>query len=118
MVRKLIGWALNNPLVVFAYIAIVIGLGVYSYTHINIEAYPDPAPLIIELIAQYPGTSAEEMERLVTIPLEINLAGMPGLKTVHTKSLFELTHVRRCIFEYGVPYYDAQQQVINRSTPA
>ena len=117
MVRKLIAWALNNPLVVFAYIVVVIGLGAYSYTHINVEAYPDPAPPIIELTANNPGASAEEMERLVTIPLEINLAGMPGLKTAYTKSLFELTHVR-CIFNYGVPYYEAQQQVINRLTPA
>src|SRR5208282_2062911 len=117
MVRKLIEWALNNPLVVFAYIAVVIGLGIYSYTHINVEAYPDPAPPIIELIAQNPGASAEEMERLVTVPLEINLAGMPGLKTVYTKSLFELTHVR-CIFEYGHPYDAARQEVINRLSMA
>ena len=52
------------------------------------------------------------MERLVTMPLEINLAGMPGLKTVHTKSLFELSHVR-CIFEYGHPYDEARQEVID-----
>jgi Cu/Ag efflux pump CusA len=113
MVRKLIEWALNNPMVVFAYVAVVIGLGIYSYTHINVEAYPDPAPPIIELIAQNPGASAEEMERLVTVPLEINLAGMPNLKTVHTKSLFELSHVR-CIFHYGHPYDEARQEVINR----
>ena len=54
MIRKLIEWALNNPMVVFAYISVVIGLGVYSYTHINVEAYPDPAPPIIELIARIP----------------------------------------------------------------
>ena len=52
--------------------ALVVGLGGYSYTHINVEAYPDPAPAIIELIAQNPGTSAEEMERLVTVPLEVD----------------------------------------------
>src|SRR5580658_259043 len=113
MVRKLIAWALDNPLLVFAYIAVVIGVGAYSYTHINVEAYPDPAPPIIELIAQNPGASAEEMERLVTVPLEISLAGMPNLKTVHTKSLFGLSHVR-CIFEYGYPYDSARQEVINR----
>ncbi len=117
MVRKLIEWALNNTLVVFAYIAVVIGLGIYSYTHINVEAYPDPAPPIIELTANNPGASAEEMERLVSIPLEINLAGMPGLRTCHTKSLFELTHVR-CIFEYGFPYDAAHQEVINRLSMA
>ncbi len=54
MVRKLIAWAVNNPLIVFAYITVVIGMGIYSYTHINVEAYPDPAPPIIELTANNP----------------------------------------------------------------
>ena len=62
-------------------------------------------------VAQWPA-SAEEMERLVT-PLEITLAGMPGLKATHSKSLFGLTHLRN-VFQYGVPYEQARQEVINR----
>ncbi len=58
---------------------------------------------MVEVIAQYPGRSAEEMERLVTIPLEVALAGMPGLKYTRTKSLFGLTHINNQ-FEYGVDY--------------
>ena len=78
MVRKLIDWAVANPLIVMILtVGLTIGGG-YAFTHANIEAYPDPAPAIIEVIVQYPGASAEEVERQVTIPLEVALAGMPG----------------------------------------
>src|SRR5262249_14138158 len=89
------------------------GGGTYAFLHVNVEAYPDPAPAIIEVIAQYPGASAEEVERQVTIPLEVTLAGMPGLKYTRSKSLFGLAHLRNQ-FEYGVDYYKARQEVINR----
>jgi len=88
MVRKLIAWALDNPLIVILLAMASAALGVYSFIHINVEAYPDPAPAIIEVVAQWPGASAEEIERLVTVPLEITLAGMPGLKATHSRSLF------------------------------
>src|SRR6266849_2593713 len=113
MVRKLIDWAVSNPLVV---ILLTVGLAVgggYAFFHINVEAYPDPAPAIIEVVAQYPGASAEEVERQVTIPLEVTLAGMPGLKYTRSKSLFGLSHLRNQ-FEYGVDFYAARQEVINR----
>jgi cobalt-zinc-cadmium resistance protein CzcA len=113
MVRKLIEWAVNNPLIVLCIALGLIAVGFYSYNHINVEAYPDPAPAIVELVAQWPGASAEEVERLVTVPLEVGLAGMPGLKTVHSRSLFGLSHLR-CIFHYAHPYVEARQEVINR----
>src|SRR6266849_9253108 len=113
MVRKLIEWAVSNPLVV---VLLAVGLevgGCYAFWHINVEAYPDPAPAIIEVVAQYPGFSAEEVERQVTIPLEIALAGMPGLQYTRSKSLAGLCHLRNQ-FEYGIDYYTARQEVINR----
>src|ERR1700688_4311247 len=113
MVRRLIEWALDSPLIVIIMALALAGGGLYSFKHINVEAYPDPAPAIIEVVAQWPGASAEEMERLVTIPLEINLAGMPGLKATYSKSLFGLTHLRN-VFNYGSPYKDARQEVLNR----
>src|SRR5580704_10141489 len=100
MVRKLIEWALNSPLIVLLMALALAVVGGYSFIHINVEAYPDPAPAIIEVVAQWPGASAEEMERLVTVPLEVALAGMPGLKSTHRKSLFGLTHLRN-VFHYG-----------------
>jgi heavy metal efflux system protein len=113
MIRAVIHWALNNPLVVLLVAVAWIALGVYSFLNVNVEAYPDPAPAIIEVVAQYPGASAEEIERQVTIPLEVTFAGMPGLKTTRTKSLFGLSHLRNQ-FEYGFEYKDARQEVINR----
>ena len=113
MVRALIRWSLDNPLIVIIVSVVVAIAGVYSFININVEAYPDPAPATIDVIAQWPGASAEEMERQVTIPLEITLAGMPGLKTTLSKSLYGLSHLRN-VFEYGHEYEKARQEVINR----
>jgi multidrug efflux pump subunit AcrB len=113
MVRKLIEWALNSALVVVLLALALAGVGLHAFLNVNVEAYPDPAPAIIEVVAQYPGYSAEEVERLVTIPLEITLAGMPGLTYTRSKSLAGLSHLRNQ-FDYGVDYYAARQEVINR----
>src|SRR6476660_7136027 len=106
MIRKLIGWAVENRLVVCLVTLALIAVGGDSFFTINVEAYPDPAPAIIEVIAEYPGASAEEVERQVTIPLEVALAGMPGLTSTRSKSLFGLTHLRNQ-FEYGVSHEKA-----------
>ncbi len=113
MVRKLIEWSVANPLVVLLMAAILAVVGGYAFWNVNVEAYPDPAPAIIEVIAQYPGASAEEVERQVTIPLEVALAGMPGLQTTRSKSMFGLSHLRNQ-FDYAVDYERAKQEVINR----
>src|SRR5580692_2972463 len=113
MVRGLVHWALNNPLIVIIVSVVMTGFGIHAFLGINVEAYPDPAPAIVEGVAQWPGASAEEMERQVTIPLEITLAGMPGLKTTLSKSLYGLTHLRN-VFHYGYDYDKARQEVINR----
>src|SRR5437870_1227135 len=113
MIRRLIEWAVKSPLIVILLALALAGGGTYAFLNINVEAYPDPAPAIIEVIAQYPGASAEEVERQVTIPLEVTLAGMPGLKYTRSKSLFGLSHLRNQ-FEYGIDYYKARQEVINR----
>jgi cobalt-zinc-cadmium resistance protein CzcA len=113
MLRSLIAWSVGNPLVVLLCVAALAGVGTYSFLNVNVEAYPDPAPAIIEVVAQYPGASAEEVERQVTIPLEVALAGMPGLKYTRSKSLAGLSHLRNQ-FEYGFDYNKARQEVINR----
>jgi cobalt-zinc-cadmium resistance protein CzcA len=113
MIRRLIDWSLQSPLIVLVMSLVLAAVGFYSFWHINIEAYPDPAPAIVDVIAQWPGASAEEMERQVTIPLEITMAGMGGLKTTLSKSLFGLSHLRN-VFHYGYDYEKARQEVINR----
>jgi cobalt-zinc-cadmium resistance protein CzcA len=115
MVRKLIEWSLNNPLIVILLAVALAAVGVYSFLHVNVEAYPDPAPAIIEIIAQFPGASAEEVERQVTIPLEVTFAGMRGLKAIRSQSLFGLSDLKMS-WHYGGDYtYEAaRQEVINR----
>jgi cobalt-zinc-cadmium resistance protein CzcA len=115
MVRKLIEWSLHNPLVGILFAVAIVVVGVISFLSINVEAYPDPAPAIIEVVAQFPGASAEEVERQVTIPLEITFAGMRGLKAIRSQSLFGLSDVKMS-WEYGSQYtYEAaRQEVINR----
>src|SRR5579859_5586087 len=113
MIHKLIHWAVDNALIVLLLAMALVGIGGYSFVHVNVEAYPDPAPAIIEVIAKFPGASAEEVERQVTIPLEVTLAGIKGLKYTRTKSLFGLSHLRNQ-FEYGVDFEKARQEIINR----
>jgi cobalt-zinc-cadmium resistance protein CzcA len=78
-----------------------------------VEAYPDPAPAIVEVVAQYPGASAQEVERQVSVPLEVAFAGMPGLTRTRSKSLFGLAHIRNQ-FDYGRNFWECRQEVINR----
>jgi cobalt-zinc-cadmium resistance protein CzcA len=115
MIRKLITWALDNPLVVILLSIFLAVLGVASFLNVNVEAYPDPAPAIVEVIALFPGASALEVERQVTIPLEVTFAGMPGLKKINSKSLFGLSDLKMT-WHYGnqYSYQAARQEVINR----
>src|SRR5262245_4482871 len=113
MLRSLIAFCLSRRPLVLSAFAAFIGLGLVAFSTLNIEAYPDPAPPIIEVIAQWPGQSPEEVERYVTIPLEIQLASTPGLKYIRTNTVFALGFLR-LQFEYGRDYYFVRQQVINR----
>jgi cobalt-zinc-cadmium resistance protein CzcA len=115
MVGKLIEWALNNPLVVILLAVALALFGAFAFVHVNVEAYPDPAPAIVEVIAQFPGASAEEVERQVTIPLEVTFAGMRGLKSIRSQSLYGLSDLKMS-WHYGGEYtYEAaRQEVINR----
>src|SRR5260221_390744 len=113
MVGRLLEWAMSSRAVVILLTLSLAYVGGYAFLHVNVEAYPDPAPAIVEVVAQYPGASAEEVERLVTIPLEVALAGMPGLKYTRTKSMFGLSHLRNQ-FEYGIDFVAARQEVLNR----
>src|SRR5215468_5084215 len=113
MLRRLIAFCLaRRPMVLIAFFAFL-GLGFAAFTTLNIEAYPDPAPPIIEIIAQWPGQSPEEVERYVTIPLEIAISSTPGLKFVRSNTVYALGFIR-LQFEYGRDYYFVRQQTINR----
>lgn len=113
MIAGLLKWAMGSRFVVILLACVLALVGGYAFVNVNVEAYPDPAPAIIEVVAQYPGASAEEVERQVTVPLEIGLAGMPGLQYTRSKSMFGLAHLRNQFF-YGVNFAAARQEVLNR----
>ena len=113
MVRALIAWSLHNRFIVLLGTVGLIVLGIHSAGNLNVEAYPDPTPPLVEVITQNPGASPEEMERLISIPIETALNGMPGLKYLRSISLAGLNDIK-CQFEYGTDYWTARQEVINR----
>ena len=113
MLRGLIAFCLaRRSLVLIAFVAFL-GAGAFAFKTLNIEAYPDPAPPIIEIIAQWPGQSPEEVERYVTVPIEIAVSSTPGLKFTRSNTVFALGFVR-LQFEYGRDYHFVRQQAINR----
>jgi heavy metal efflux system protein len=113
MLRSLMTFCLSRrPLALVGFVVFV-AVGYAAFTALNVEAYPDPAPPIIEIIAQYPGQSPEEVERYVTIPLEIAVASTPGLTYIRSNTVFALGFIR-LQFEYGRDYNFVRQQVTNR----
>src|SRR5713226_10167073 len=86
-----------------------VGVGLFAFSRLNIEAYPNPAPVILEITAQSAGQSAEEMERYYTIPIEVGLAATPGVDVIRSTSFYGLSFVR-VVFQYGVDYYFALTQ--------
>ena len=113
MIQRLVAAALRMPFIVFSVVVVVVIAGLGAYRALDIEAYPNPVPPLVEVITQPPGWSAEEVERYVTIPMEIGVSGMPGLDHVRSQSIFGLSDVK-CYFRWGSEYKDVRQEVINR----
>ena len=111
--NKVVAFALKQRVAVMLMMATLFIAGIVSFIQLNIEAYPDPVPPLVDIITQSSGQSAEEIERYITIPLEVQLAGIPHVTTVRTISLFGLSDVK-VQFTYDISYKDAEQQVINR----
>ena len=109
MLEGLVAFGLTRrPFILLFLAAFVVG-GLVAFTKLNIEAYPNPAPVILEITAQSAGLSAEEMERLYTIPIEVGLAPTPGVNNIRSTSFYGLSFVR-LTFDYGVDFYFALQQ--------
>ncbi|UPY35121.1 CusA/CzcA family heavy metal efflux RND transporter [Sediminicoccus sp. KRV36] len=111
--RQIVAISLQQrALVILLFIAFV-AVGAYGFLKLNIEAYPDPVPPQVVIITQNPGQSAEEIERYVSIPIELAMAGLPNLNSVRSTSLFGLSDVR-VQFTFAYNYEQALQQVLNR----
>ena len=113
MIQRIVAGALRMPFIVFSAAVLLIIGGLAAYQQLDIEAYPNPCPPLVEVLTQPPGWSAEETEGYVTIPLEIGFSGMPGLDHIRSFSLFALSDVK-VYFHWAIEYKDARREVINR----
>jgi cobalt-zinc-cadmium resistance protein CzcA len=109
MFKTLLAFCLSRRAIVVFGLLLFIGAGVVAFTKLNIEAYPNPTPVILEITAQAPGLSAEEMERYYTRPMEIGLYTTPGIDVIRSTSFYGLSFVR-VSFKYGVDYHFAYSQ--------
>ena len=110
---RLVALAVNRRfLMVGMFVAVLIG-GLIAFNQLNIEAYPDPTPPMVDIVTQSPGLSAEEIERYITIPIETQVAGLKNLTTIRTISLYGLSDVK-LQFSFAYTYDEALQQVLNR----
>lgn len=109
----IIAFSLRRRILVVVLLFAGLVAGGVSFANLNIEAYPDPVPPLVDVVTQWPGQSAEEIERYVTIPLEVQLAGIQHVTVVRTSSLFGLSDVK-VQFTYDFTYEEAEQKVLNR----
>ena len=110
---RLVAFVLRQQTLMVALLVFVCGTRLVSFFRLNIEAYPDPVPPLVDIVTQNPGQSAEEMERYVTIPVEIQMSQIPHVSAIRTISLFGLSDVK-LQFTYDVTYDQAEQAAINQ----
>ncbi len=109
MFRSLLAFVLTRRPIVLLGLLAFMAAGVLAFYKLNVEAYPNPAPVILEITAQVPGLSAEEMERYYTRPMEVGLATTLGVDNIRSTSFYGLSFVR-VTFKYGVDYVPALTQ--------
>src|ERR1700710_3139835 len=110
---RLVAIAVSRRYLMVGLLAVVLIGGLIAFKQLNIEAYPDPTPPMVDIVTQSPGLSAEEIERYITIPIETQIAGIKNLRTIRTISLYGLSDVK-LQFSFDYTYDEALQQVLNR----
>jgi len=111
--NSIVAFALRYRALMMVALAAMFLTGIVGFMKLNIEAYPDPVPPLVEVVTQSSGQSAEEIERYITMPIEVQMAGIPHVTSVRTISLFGLSDVK-IQFSYDFSYDEAEQRVINR----
>ncbi|MHB8522112.1 MAG: efflux RND transporter permease subunit [Limisphaerales bacterium] len=113
IINRVVASALRQRFLVVLLSLILAGAGIWSFSRLPVDAYPDLSPPQVEIITQWPGHAAEEMERLITVPIEIEMNGIPKMTIVRSISLYGLADVR-LTFRDGTDNYFARQQVFER----
>jgi heavy metal efflux system protein len=117
MIHRIVQFALQQRFVVLMFTVLIIIAGADSFRRMPVDAYPDLSPPMVELITQWPGHAAEEVERLTTLPLELAMNGTPHLKVMRSISLYGLSDLRLTFDESVDPYF-ARQVVFERLSDA
>src|ERR1700732_2379564 len=115
MIRTLVDFALNNKFVVLALVILLVAWGIVSFHNLPVEAYPDIADNYVTVITQWPGRSAEEVEQQVTIPVEIQMNGIPHMTYLRSESIFGLSFVIMIFDDTSVNDWN-RQKVLERLT--
>jgi cobalt-zinc-cadmium resistance protein CzcA len=113
MIHRIIHFALNQRFFVLVLVAFLIVGGVLSFERMPVDAYPDLSPPLVEVITQWPGHAAEEVERLITVPIEIEMNGMPDLTAMRSISLYGLSDVIMS-FKFGTDKYFCREVAYQR----
>src|SRR3979490_2120620 len=111
--NAVIAFSLKHRVLMVVLFVMMLAGGIIAFRELNIEAYPDPTPPMVDIVTQSPGLSAEEMERYITIPIETQTAGIRNLTSIRTISLYGLSDVK-LQFSFDYTYDEALQQVLNR----
>ncbi len=111
MLKNIISFCLSRRAIVVFGVLLFAGAGIVAFRALDIEAYPNPSPVVLEITAQSPGLSAREMERYYTIPIENGLYTVPGINVIRSTSFYGLSFVR-VVFNYGVDYHTAYAQTV------
>jgi cobalt-zinc-cadmium resistance protein CzcA len=112
-IHRVVATVVRQRFVTLLFTFLLLVVGVISFRRLPVDAYPDISPPEVEIITQWPGQAAEEVERLITVPLEVEMNGLPGVTVVRSISLYGLSDVRMT-FEHGTDNYFARQQVFER----
>ena len=112
-INRVVMSSLRQPFLVTLLTALLIGVGFWSFSRLPVDAYPDLSPPRVEVITQWPGHAAEEVERLITVPLEVEMNGLPRMRIIRSISLYGLSDVVMT-FADGTDNYFARQQAFER----
>ncbi|HEY0746656.1 MAG TPA: CusA/CzcA family heavy metal efflux RND transporter [Steroidobacteraceae bacterium] len=111
--NRIVTSSLRQGFLVILMTLVLTGAGIRSLDRLPVDAYPDLSPPIVEIITQWPGHAAEEVERLITVPAELQMNGLPQMRTIRSISLYGLSHVIMTFYN-GTDIYFARQQAFNR----
>src|SRR5277367_2949939 len=117
MIARIVSFALTQRFIVLMAAVMLMVWGVYSFSKLPIDAYPDLSPPHVEIITQWPGHASEEIERLISIPLEVEMNGIPKIESLRSISLYGLSAIEMN-FQYETDPYFAREQAFERMADA